>query len=48
MVAVIFLSQRLRQTQAVLVKTGRTLLAAKQTASLRADEAPVSVDVTVN
>ena len=47
MVTVIFLSQGLRQTQAVLVEAGRTFLAAQQTAALGADEAPVGVDVTV-
>ena len=47
MVTVVFVSQGLRQTQAVLVETGRTLLTAQQTASRGADEAPVGVDVTV-
>ena len=45
MFTVIFLSQRLRQTQTFLVEAGRTLLTAQQTAALGADEAPVGVDV---
>ena len=47
MFTIVFVSKGLRQTKAILVETGRTLLTAQQTASRGADEAPVGVDVTV-